>query len=88
MAEPMSKVVLISITGYHQKHDVLLLSYLDQEFELFSVVGKDCELWEEVMDELAVGDGSNSRYISTTSHPGEKVEDVFSAASSLQIRRC
>lgn len=79
----MCKVVLISETGYHKRHDVLLLSYLDQGFELFSVVGKDCELWEEIMDELAIGDGSNSRYITTTSHPDEKVEDVVAFATAF-----
>ena len=53
----MRKVVLISETGYNREHDSLLSSFLDQKYELFCAVGKDCELWEEVMDELAVGNG-------------------------------
>ena len=56
------------------------MSLLDHGYELFCAVGKDCELWEEVMDELAVGDGTNSRYITTTSHPDESLEDVVEFA--------
>ena len=57
------KFVLISESGYSKKHDKLLLNLLEQGYELFCAVGKDCEVWEEIMDELSVGDGSNSRYI-------------------------
>lgn len=76
------KLVLISKSGYRSKHDAFLVSLLDEGYELFCVVGKDCELWEEIMDEVAVGDGTNSRYITTTSHPDESVEAVISFAES------
>lgn len=76
------KLVLISKSGYSSKHDVFPVSLLDEGYELFCVVGKDCELWEEIMDEIAVGDGTNSRYITTTSHPDESVEAVISFAES------
>lgn len=50
------KFVLISNSGYSTDHDSLLSSLLDDGYELFCAVGKDCELWEEAMDEMAVGD--------------------------------
>lgn len=76
----MRKVVLISETGYNREHDSLLSSFLDQKYELFCAVGKDCELWEEVMDELAVGNGESPRYITTTSHSNESVDEVIEFA--------
>lgn len=75
------KLVLISETGYQAKHDSLLLSLLDQGYELFCAVGLDCELWEETIDEIAVGDGNNPRHITTTSHPNETEEDVMEFAN-------
>ena len=89
------KVVLISEAGYSKKYDELLISFLDQGYELFSVTGKECELWEEIMDVLAVGNGTNSRYITTTSHPDETEEQVIefaknfgtSKASGIQVVR-
>lgn len=83
MANRMSKVVLISEHGYSSEHDALLLSFLDQKFELFCAVGKDCEIWEEIMDELAVGNGENSRFIVTTSHPEESAEEVIEFAKNF-----
>lgn len=79
----MSKVVLVSKSGYDEKYDELLSSFLDREFELFCVVGKNCEKWEEVMDEIAVGDGANSRYIITTSHPNESELEVIEFAKNF-----
>ena len=76
----MNKIVLVSNSEYKPEYEALLLSFLDEEFELFCVVGTDCELWEEVMDELAIGDGEKPRYITTTSHPNESVEDVIEFA--------
>ncbi|MDP5138669.1 hypothetical protein ORJ04_22230 [Rheinheimera baltica] len=81
------KFVLISESGYSKKHDKLLLNLLEQGYELFCAVGKDCEVWEEIMDELSVGDGSNSRYITTTSHPEESIEDVIEFAKLFSINK-
>jgi hypothetical protein len=79
------KFVLVSDTGYHRKHDDLLRSVLAEGYELFCVVGVDCELWEEVMDEVAVGDDSDPRYITTTSHPGETENEVIEFAKMFSI---
>ncbi|WP_428242020.1 hypothetical protein [Gynuella sp.] len=78
------KLVLVSDTGYDQKHDDLLLSILDKGYELFCSVGVDCELWEAIMDELAVGDGNYPRYITTTSHSGETESDVIEFAKMFR----
>lgn len=77
------KVVLISKTGYSKEHDNLLVSFIDEGYELFCAVGIQCELWEEIMDEIAIGDGSNSRQITTTSHPGESEDEVIEFASNF-----
>ena len=76
------KFVLISESGYSPEHDALLNSILIDGVELFCVVGNDCEIWEEVMDEMAVGDGENVRYITTTSHPHESVDNVIEFAKA------
>lgn len=76
------KFVLISESGYSPEHDALLSSILADGFELFCVVGNDCEIWEEVMDEMAVGEGVNVRDIATTSHPHDSVEDVIKFAEA------
>ncbi len=81
------RFVLISESGYSSQHDQFLATLLDEGYELFSVVGKDCELWEEIMDEIAVGNGSNVRYITTTSHVGETVEDVIEFAKNWSTEK-
>ena len=83
----MSKVVLISRNGYKKDHDTLLESFLDKGYELFCAVGKDCEMWEEVMDEIAVGNGENSRFITTTSHPDESEKEVIEFAKNFSTKK-
>ena len=86
MVMRMNKLVLISNSTYQPEHDALLKSFLDQKFELFCVVGEDCELREEAMDELAIGDGENSIYITTTSHPSESAEEVIEFAKVFNTK--
>ncbi|MCE0557490.1 hypothetical protein [Motilimonas sp. E26] len=81
------KFVLVSVSGYKKEHDKLLKSLLNQKNELFCVVGKDCEVWEEIMDELSVGDGSNPLPITTTSHPDESITDVIGFAQMFKIEK-
>ena len=55
---------------------------------LVCVVGDDCGRVEDVIDEIVVGDGSNrSRFLNTTSHPGESLDEVqkFAAAWTLDV---
>jgi hypothetical protein len=80
------KVVLVSRRGYDSSHDALLASLIDRRIELFCAVGKDCELWEEVMDELVVGpDGAGPVHVLTTSHPGESIAAVVEFASQWRL---
>ena len=75
-----SKVVIVSRSGYSSEHDSLIEELLDTELDLISIWGQDCELWEEVIDELAVGDASNIRDVTTSSHPRESLEEVIQFA--------
>ncbi len=81
------KFVLISESGYSKENDKLLFNLLDQGYELFCVVGKGCVVWEDIMDGLSVGDGTNPRYITTTSHPEESIEDVIEFAKMFSINK-
>ena len=80
------KVVLVSTRGYDPSHDALLLSLIERRIELFCAVGKDCELWEEVMDELVVGpDGEGAWLVTTSSHPDESVAEVMEFAAQWRL---
>ena len=53
---------------------------------LIAIVGEGCSEIEEIVDELVVGDGSDeSRFLSTSSHPDETVEEVMEFASILEV---
>ena len=48
------------------------------------VVGEDCSRVEDIIDECVVGDGTDEgRYILTSSHPGETIDDALEFARSL-----
>ena len=50
---------------------------------LIAIVGPGCAEMEDTIDELIAGDGSDdSRFIVTSSHPGETMEDVLEFAST------
>jgi hypothetical protein len=53
---------------------------------LVCVIGPDCRRVEDVIDELVVGLGDDpSRFINTTSHPNESVEEVRSFAEAWTL---
>ncbi|UFX49148.1 hypothetical protein HAP47_0032255 [Bradyrhizobium sp. 41S5] len=55
---------------------------------LVCVIGDDCARIEDVIDELVVGDGSDSsRFITTTSHPKKSIAEVreFAEAWTLNV---
>jgi len=78
-------IVVVSNTGYRDEHLKLLRNWLDQNIALFCAVGKDCEAWEEAMDNLCVKlDVSGEKpgaFCVTTSHPDETVEEVVEFAT-------
>ncbi|MDM7861219.1 hypothetical protein QTP81_13670 [Alteromonas sp. ASW11-36] len=80
-----SKVVLVSKNKYSSETDDLILSLLEQGYELFCVVGEDCEKIEDVIDELAIGDGSSPKRVTTTSHPNESLDEVVQFATMMNL---
>jgi len=78
------KVVLNCPSGYKPALDQMVEEFLKDGVALVAVVGKDCAKVEDIVDELIVGDGSNPhRFIVTTSHPGETIDDVIQFAESF-----
>lgn len=80
------KVVLVSHGGYRAEHDALLSELLARRIEIFCAVGKDCQRWEDVMDEMVVGPADGRpHFVLTTSHPDESVDEVVAFARLLHV---
>lgn len=80
------KIVLVSTKGYDASHDDLLRVLIERRIHLFCAVGVDCELWENVMDELVVGHaGEYAWHVTTTSHPGETTAEVIAFAEMFHL---
>lgn len=81
------KVILYSESGYADEHDSLLNRLIDAKVLLFCAVGKDCELWHDIMDELIVGDGKIETQVQmvTTWHDDETLEEVVEFAKMFDI---
>ena len=78
------KVVLKCPAGYKLALDQMVEDFLRDGVALVAVIGRDCAKVEDIIDELIVGDGSNpERFIVTTSHPGESLQDVVEFAESF-----
>lgn len=78
------KVVLHCPAGYRMELESLVEQFLACGVQFVGVVGEDCELVEDLIDELVVGDGTDSsRFILTSAHPGESVADVVEFARSI-----
>lgn len=55
---------------------------LAEKASLISIVGDGCEEIEDEIDRLVVRDGADdSRFVTTTCHPGETLEDVIEFAN-------
>lgn len=81
------KVILNSKSGYSGEHDSLLNQLIDDKVLLFCTVGKDCELWHDIMDELLVGPFGDDRdfFMITTWHTDETLEEVIEFARIFNI---
>ena len=78
------KVVLHCPVGYCQSLDAMVERFLADGVKFVGVVGVDCGRVEDIVDALVVGDGSDAtRFILTSSHPGETVADVVEFARHL-----
>lgn len=80
---PPLKVVLNCTNGYESKIDSLVERLISGGLTYIGVVGRDCAKIEDIIDEIAVGNGSVPKFVLTTSHPEESLEDVIEFALSL-----
>lgn len=86
MSDQAKKIVL-SKTGYSQKHDALLHRLIDEKILLFCAVGKDCELWHDIMNELFLGYGEERDFFMLTSrHNDETLNEVVQFAEMIEIK--
>ena len=75
------KVIIHSKSGANNTLEALVEQFISDGVRFVAVAGKDCELIEDIIDEIVVGDGSdNTRFILTSSHPGESLEEVMQFA--------
>jgi hypothetical protein len=78
------KIVLHCPNGYRVELDHLVQRFLSDRVAFVGVVGEDCSRVEDIIDELVGGDGSDeSRFILTSAHPGETLEQALEFAHSL-----
>ncbi|MFW6325011.1 MAG: DUF7684 family protein [Desulfovibrionales bacterium] len=78
--EYAKKVVLVSINGYCETHDVLLQEMIDKGVHLLCVTGKDCEYWEKAMDCMCLDMENNLGFVVTSRHPDQPVDEVIAFA--------
>jgi hypothetical protein len=80
------KIVLHCLAGYKPELDRMVEDFIRDGVAFVGVVGEDCAKIEDIIDELVVGDGSDeSRFILTSSHPGETIDDALDFAKSLTL---
>jgi phosphoheptose isomerase len=77
------KVVLSCPTGSTRGLPILVEDFVQRGVTFIAVVGQDCARIEDLIDEIVVGDGTNDRFILTSSHPNETVADAVAFAKSL-----
>lgn len=75
------KVIVHSKSGTKNALEPLVAQFISDGVRFVAVVGKDCSLIEDIIDEIIVGDGGDkTRFILTSSHPGESLEEVLQFA--------
>lgn len=80
----LPKIVLHCPTGYRPELNDLVEQFISDGVQFVGVVGTDCALVEDIIDELVVGDGTNpNRFILTSSHPNDLLEIAIDFAMSL-----
>lgn len=78
------RIVLHSINGYDKKHDSLLQNLIDEKVLLFCAVGKNCQLWHDIMDEFYVAGGIERDFeLLTTWHENETLQQVIEFAEDF-----
>jgi hypothetical protein len=72
--------------------EALLEDFVEQclhdSVSLLAIVGDGCARVEDIVDAIVVGDGSdNTRFLCTTSHPDESIEDVLNMVTGWEFER-
>ena len=83
MAAPR-KIVLVSTQGYKCELDALVAGWIEEGIKYVGVIGADASHLEDIIDDLCVGDGSNSYFMLTASHgPDETLQDAIFLAEQV-----
>ena len=78
------KIVLHSLHGYRPELDAIVTQWIQDQVGYVGVVGVDASKIEDVIDDLCVGDGSNSYFMVTASHGSdETLQDAIFLAEQL-----
>ncbi len=76
-----AKIVLNCLRGNRVELDAMVERFITDGVRFIAVTGAECARIENIIDELVVGDGSDSsRFILTSSHPGEELQEVVEFA--------
>ncbi|MDH5728651.1 MAG: hypothetical protein OEZ58_06650 [Gammaproteobacteria bacterium] len=79
-----SCVILKTTKIYGKEYYPKLMELYSDDLDLFSVVGTDCESWEDAMDWLCIDLDTEGKvpgaFCNTTSHPNENFEEVLEFA--------
>jgi hypothetical protein len=82
------KIILHSPVCDERLLDEFVEQCLRDRVSLIAVVGPGCARLEDLIDEIIVGDGSDpDRYICTTSHPDEPLENVLNMLERWNLDR-
>ena len=78
------KIVLHSLRGYRPELDAVVTQWIQERVGYVGVVGVDASRIEDIIDDLCVGDGSNSYFMLTASHgPDETLQDAIFLAEQI-----
>lgn len=84
MTQFAPRVIVHSTKGYHSGVALPVEDLRRSGVRLICVTGVECQVIEGIVDELIVGDRSLSPWeVTTTSHPGEALQDVVTFANGL-----
>ena len=68
--------------------DAFVEQCLNDGVSLVAVFGPGCARVDDIIDEIVAGDGSDeARFLCTTSHPDEPLEDVLNMAETWEFER-
>lgn len=82
---PFGKKIILHVrSGTVPSVDDLVEQFIRDGVRFVAVVGQDCARLEDMIDAAVVGDGSDSsRFILTSSHPGETLDEAVEFARCL-----